>query len=205
MTMQSPLPEAPCRREMWHRRRIECVGFAREDGLWDIEAELVDTKGHDLSTGDRPLIQPGEPLHHFQLRITIGDDLVIRHAQARTLYGPANTCPEISDAYRQLEGLRIGGGFLAEARQRFKGVAGCTHLTELVGPLATTALQALAPLMAERELAQRATVPAGMPMPRPKLLESCHTYRLDGPAVRRKYPEWHEEHPPAPLRRFPPP
>jgi hypothetical protein len=188
--MMNPLlPETICHRKMWHHRRIECIGYTREDGLWDVEAELVDTKGHDMSTGDRPLIRPGEPLHHFQLRITIDQELVIRHAQARTLAAPAQTCPQISAAYRQLEGLRIGSGFLAEVRKRFQGVDGCTHLTELVGPLATTALQTLAPVLAERERVERATTPAGMPMPWPKMVDSCHTYRSDGPAVRRKYPE----------------
>lgn len=187
--MQAPLPEASSPREVWHQRRIACTGYARADGLWDIEAELVDTKGHVMVTGDRPHIAPGEPLHHFQLRLTIDSGLTIRHAQARTLAAPAWSCPEIAAAYGQLEGMRIGGGFLAEVRERFKGVAGCTHLSELIGPLATTAIQTLGPLMAEREQAARAAVPVGMPMPRPKMLNSCHTYRSDGPAVRRKFPE----------------
>jgi hypothetical protein len=29
-----------------HTRKVEYRGFEREDGLWDIEGELLDTKPH---------------------------------------------------------------------------------------------------------------------------------------------------------------
>lgn len=187
--MQAELPGPDVPREALHRRRIECTGYRRADGLWEVEAELIDTRTYRLATGDRPEIAPGEPLHHFQLRVTLGDDLVIRRAHARTIFGPAYTCPQISAAYERLAGLRIAGGFHSEARALFKGVGGCTHLTELLGPLATTVLQTLGPRVEARELARRAAVPPGEPMPRPVMLDSCHTYRSDGPAVKRKFPE----------------
>ena len=31
-------------RQLMHNRAIECRGYQREDGLWDIEGHLVDTK-----------------------------------------------------------------------------------------------------------------------------------------------------------------
>jgi len=38
-----------------HTRSIRVDAFARDDGLWDLEAELVDTKARDfpLATGLR--------------------------------------------------------------------------------------------------------------------------------------------------------
>jgi hypothetical protein len=187
--MHAPLPPPTVSREALHRRRIECTGYRRADNLWDIEAELVDTRTFVSATGDRPVIAPGEPLHHFQLRITLGDDLVIRDAQARTLFGPAYTCPEITAAYEQLVGLKLASGFQSKVRALFAGISGCTHLTELLGPLATTAIQTIAPHLEKLERARRESLPPGVPLPRPVLLDSCHTYRSDGPAVKRKYPE----------------
>lgn len=172
-----------------HRRTIICTGWRREDGLWDIEAELTDTKTYVISTGDRPTIIPGEPLHHFLLRVTIDADLVIQDAHAQTLAGPAHSCAEIGSAYTQLRGLCMTSGFMSSVRKLFNGVSGCTHLTELMGPLATTAHQTLSEQLGTREQRRREAIPAGMPKPRPILLDSCHTYRSDGPAVRRKFPD----------------
>ena len=38
-----PLPPAAPRKNM-HTRDIQCCGYERADGLWDIEGHLVDTK-----------------------------------------------------------------------------------------------------------------------------------------------------------------
>src|SRR3970282_2145791 len=38
-----PLPN-PAPRRLMHTRAIECTGYERDDGLWDIEAHLTDTK-----------------------------------------------------------------------------------------------------------------------------------------------------------------
>ncbi len=35
---------APAPRQLMHNRAIECRGYQREDGMWDIEGHLVDTK-----------------------------------------------------------------------------------------------------------------------------------------------------------------
>ncbi len=192
--MDTPLSPPTVPRGTLHRRRIECTGYRRADNLWEIEAELIDTRAYRSATGDRPTILPGEPLHHFQLRIAVGEDFAIREVQARTLFGPARTCPEISRAYEQLVGLKIASGFQSTVRAMFKGVAGCTHLTELLGPLATTTLQTMSPHLEQLEQNRRKSRPAGEPMPRPVMLNSCHTYRSDGPAVKRKYPEAYTGH-----------
>ena len=40
--------ENPVKRECLHSRNIVCNGFLRNDGLWDIEARLIDTKSYDF-------------------------------------------------------------------------------------------------------------------------------------------------------------
>ena len=44
----------PARREHIHTRDIRCRGFRREDGLWDIEVTLEDTKTYSFDNRDPP-------------------------------------------------------------------------------------------------------------------------------------------------------
>ncbi|HNO63814.1 MAG TPA: DUF2889 domain-containing protein, partial [Thauera aminoaromatica] len=41
-------------RERVHTRRIVCEAFRRRDGLWEIEATVVDEKGEDMPFRSRP-------------------------------------------------------------------------------------------------------------------------------------------------------
>ena len=68
-------------RQPLHRRSIEIDGYQREDGLYDIEGHLVDTKARDfkLAAGVRAA---GEPIHGMWLRITTDRTLTIVDAHA---------------------------------------------------------------------------------------------------------------------------
>ena len=68
----SGLPEPAARRHS-HDRQIHCQGFAREDGLLDIEGELIDTKSYDFPSSTHGTIRQGTPVHHMQVRITINE------------------------------------------------------------------------------------------------------------------------------------
>ena len=46
-----PLPPSVPRDEL-HLRSIQLRGFRRSDGLYDIEARMVDTKVHEITLGD---------------------------------------------------------------------------------------------------------------------------------------------------------
>ena len=72
-------------RTLMHNRAIECRGYQREDGLWDIEGHLVDTKTYPTSARDTGRArQPGEPVHNMWLRLTIDLDMKIHSAEAAT-------------------------------------------------------------------------------------------------------------------------
>ena len=75
-----PLP-TPSPRELLHLRDIALRGWQREDGLFDIEAHLSDSKNHDyhLKTGVR---RAGQPIHDMWLRITIDRSFTILDAVA---------------------------------------------------------------------------------------------------------------------------
>jgi hypothetical protein len=179
----------PAERTLFHERQVRCRGYRRQDGLWDIEGRIVDAKSYELTFYDGRQLPPGEPLHEMHLRLTLDEDLVIQAAEACTEHAPFPPCPEINPAYRQLEGLRIGPGFSGQIRELFKGRAGCTHLTELLGPMATTALQTISSgrrylatqLGAREQLAELSAKGA-------KLIDSCHGWRGDGEPVGVKFP-----------------
>ena len=56
--------EKPQPRKHIHTRDIQCRGYHRDDGLWDIEGTIMDTKTYSFDNIDRDGIPAGEPLHH---------------------------------------------------------------------------------------------------------------------------------------------
>jgi hypothetical protein len=179
-----PLSE-PAAREPIHHRDVACRGFRRADGLWDIEGHLRDTKHYRFNTTYRGDLEPGTPIHDMWLRLTIDDSYTVRAVEAVTEQGPFPVCGDIAPAFQALVGLRIGQGWRKEIAERLGGVKGCTHLVELLGPLATTAFQTIAPIkMRERS---SGTGPA-TPGDDNGLIDSCHAFRRDGPVVKRIWP-----------------
>jgi hypothetical protein len=169
-----------------HHRRIDCTGYRRDDGLWDIEARLVDTKTYDFANHDRGgSIRAGEPLHEMALRVTIDTDFLIHRVEAVTDHGPFRVCGAIAPSFSELAGLRIGKGFLGEVRRRLGGVKGCTHLVELFGPLATTAYQTLYP-------AREAKAQAEPQRDRPRIIDTCHALSASGEVVARLWPDFYD-------------
>jgi hypothetical protein len=175
---------SPTAREPIHHRQIDCQGYRRADGLWDIEGHLTDVKSYAFANHHRGEIAPGEPIHDMWLRLTLDDELTVRRAEAATLAGPYAICPAITPAFAKLEGLKIGPGWRRSVQARLGGVQGCTHLVELLGPLATTAYQTISTWRAKREPNPEADRP-------PRHLDSCHALARDGEVVRRHYPRWY--------------
>ena len=130
-------------REAVHKRQINCNGFVRADGLYDIEAELTDHKTYDFPSDFRGTVTPDLAVHHMVLRITIDRDRVIQHAAAITITGPYAICPTANAVFDNLVGLQIGPGWRRKVQAAIGGRHGCTHITELLGPVATIAYQTL--------------------------------------------------------------
>ena len=64
---------APVPRKASHIRRVTYQGYEREDGLWDMEAELHDSKAHDMPSFRHQGVRlAGDPIHHMWLRVTMG-------------------------------------------------------------------------------------------------------------------------------------
>lgn len=178
-----PLSKSAPRKQI-HARDVQCRGYQRDDGLWDIEGCLIDTKSYTFHNFERGHVPSGEPVHHMWIRLTIDDDFVVRDAEAVTEAGPFSICGDVTPKFRALKGLKIAAGWRKAVLERMGGVHGCTHLTDLLtGPLAVTAYQTLFPV---RERRQREN-----PEQKPANLDSCHALASTSPVVKRRWPQFH--------------
>ena len=162
-----------------HRRTVEINGYKREDGLYDVEGHLVDTKPYDfkLAAGIRPA---GEPVHDMWLRITVDRTLTIVDAAAAMDAMPyVGHCNKIVPAYRKLVGLAIRPGYHRQIAELLGGIRGCTHITEMAGMLATAAFQTMA--------GQRVQDAEKKPFQ----LDRCHALETTSETVKKWYPKWY--------------
>ena len=179
-----PLSEPTVARELHHRREVICQGFRRADGLYDIEGALDDTKPFPVPNHHQQEIPASTPIHGMRLRLTVDLDLLIHAIEVASDAVPNPICREVTPNFQRLVGLRIAPGFTRAVRERLGGRAGCTHLVELVGSLATAAFQTID---LEREQRDR-----GQPQrARPHLIDTCYTLRSDGPVVLRRWPQFY--------------
>lgn len=182
--MPLPTPKSP--RVPRHNRSIEAQAYEREDGLWDIDAHITDTKTRAtaLASGIR---EAGDPIHDLWLRITIDTQLNIVDADAASDAVPyPGYCNTIGPAYKQFIGLNLMKGFRQAVKDRLAGIAGCTHLTELAAVLPTAAIQAFAGDVLPTRDGSNEDTEAHAPFQ----LDRCHALRKDGPAVAKYYPRW---------------
>lgn len=184
-----PLSKAAPRRHL-HTREVVCRGYERDDGLWDIEATLTDSKSYSMPNQDRGGIAAGEALHGMAIRLTVDDDLVVRAVEAVTDHSPFTQCPAATPAYERLVGSSVGAGWRKAVTAAVGGVQGCTHLTDvLLGPLAVATLHTV---HGGKALRRREAGEEEAPVTRrPGIIDTCHALASDGPVVKREWPAFH--------------
>jgi len=192
----------PVGRQHLHTRRVTCQGFFREDGLWDIEGRITDTKSYEHANEWRGPLKPGDLVHDMSIRLTLDHKFTIVDVEAVTDSSPYRICGEVAPDFRKLIGLRVGGGFHRAVRERLGGVHGCTHIVELLGPVATTAFQTVSSRKArdlnhEHRL-KTGTLPepgpataSGKPPRKPPVIDTCHAWAADGEVVKRWTPQFY--------------
>ena len=176
--MSLPVPQP---RKRLHQRQVRYEGFARDDGLFDIEGHLVDTKDQDttLLTGVR---HAGDPIHDMWVRLTIDRQFVIHAIEVKASAIPyPGGCERIEPAYQKLVGENLMKNFRLALHSALGSVKGCTHITELLGNAPTAAVQTFAGLRKrEDEGADK-----------PFQLDRCHALDTTGEVVKRYYPKWY--------------
>jgi len=189
----------PVGRQHLHTRRVTCQGFFREDGLWDIEGRITDEKSYEHANEWRGPLKPGDFVHDMSIRLTLNDRFTIVDVDAVTDKSPYRICGDVTPDFKKLIWLRVGGGFHREVRARLGGVHGCTHIVELLGPVATTAFQTISSGKArELERAHRAKSDPSpqedapsKPRCKPYVIDTCHAWAADGPVVKRWAPDFY--------------
>ncbi len=180
---------APAPRRHIHTRTISLQGFERDDGLFDIEAHMTDTKTYAFLNDWRGEITPGQALHEMWVRVTVDAQFTVQQIEAVTDNSPFAICPDITPNYQALVGLKMGRGWREGIKERVGGVAGCTHITELLYPMATVAFQTITPLQKHRRnLPDSDMSHMGK---KPVVLNTCHTWAEDSPVVKEKLPQFY--------------
>jgi len=178
----------PVARKKIHRRNIDSQGFLREDGLWDIETRLIDTKAEMTHALERGEIEAGVPLHDISLRLTIDSTLTIKDIEASTDLAPMNACSDPNPWYKKLVGEKIEAGWRNKVKTMFAGVTGCTHLNDMLTIAAATAFQTVYPWHLQQSINRGGKEKAfryvaGM------MLNSCHGFSEKGEMISSHWPD----------------
>jgi hypothetical protein len=104
---------------------------------------------------------------------------------------PFGVCRGAQNTLTPIIGLTIGAGWNKRVRDRLAGSASCTHLMELLGPMATTAFQGLAPdRIAEVEKPENEAM-------RKAKVNSCYAYSDEREVVAQLWPHLAKPNPKA--------
>jgi hypothetical protein len=178
------LPTAQARTR-YHTRKFIYQCYRRDDGLWDIDAELSDVKDYAYRLHSH-LAPALEPIHNMLLRLTVDDGLTIRAIAAETVHAPFPQCVNACDPMQAMVGVRIGPGWRAEVERRLGGIKGCTHQRDLLLNAATAAIQTVTAHAAHLQRLDPDPARTGADVPH--FLGKCMTWTRDGAAVEQYEP-----------------
>jgi hypothetical protein len=174
-------------RQLRHTRQTTVDVYARDDGLWEVEARLVDTKkrNYALESGTRAA---GDPVHDMTLFLVVDTQFNIIESRAKTDWMPyPGYCDNYGAAYTQLAGLNLLRGFRQGVKALVGDVRGCTHLSEMTQVIPTAVVQAFAGDVLDTQ-GENSDGTRGQ---KPFQLDRCHALASTAPAVLKYYPRWH--------------
>jgi hypothetical protein len=179
-----PLPEST-ERTLLHVRQIEFRGYRRGDGLYEIDGRVTDTKTRAVRHYGREDDTPaGSPIHDMWLRLVVDEDLVVRDLVAVTDASPYAVCREAVAPMAKIIGERIKAGWTNRVKELLGGAQGCTHLMELLIPLATAAYQTLSGV--------RTSWPDVLDRHgKPVKIDSCYAYGSGRDVVQKRWPDFY--------------
>ncbi|MGB3428767.1 MAG: DUF2889 domain-containing protein [Burkholderiaceae bacterium] len=153
-------------------------GYRRDDGLFDIECTLLDTKGMDVPLlGVSRVVKAGEPMHDMSIRMRVNDDLEVIDIEASSDATPYAVCPDAVASLQTVKGMKIGAGWTYAIKRQLVGAASCTHLAEMLIAMGTAAYQTVVPY---NRLNGKET--PGFTLD--KKVDSCYAYAAERPLIR---------------------
>ena len=172
-------------REELHSRCIDMRGFRRSDGLFEVQGRVVDRKTYDFTIRNWDRIIPAhQPIHDMGISLVFDDKMIVQEIQTFTDAAPYAICPDGGKPLQTIKGLRIGNGWIREVRSRLGGAKSCTHLMELLFPMATTAMQTMSVL---RENQPDELDESGHPLK----IDTCYAYAAEGNLVKQRWPNFY--------------
>jgi hypothetical protein len=185
------MAQEPVARRQVHHRSIDMRGYERSDGLFEVEGRVVDRKSDPFVgwLGGRD-VAAGEPIHDMGVRIVFDRQMTVIDIETFTDAAPYAICPGGGLALQALKGLKMSSGWSRRVRERLATAQTCTHLMQILMPMATVAFQTLSPVRRAGELPRDATG-------RPLKVDSCHAYGAHNTLVRDHWPEYYRPAPPS--------
>ena len=185
--LSPPVPRRPM-----HRRSVQCDGYLRDDGQWEVEARLLDTKGYALIHHARGPLEAGAAAHDMTLRLTIDDELRLTAIEAEMAITPMLTCQDVRRHLPLLIGVRFVSGWRKAVRERIQERDGCTHLSTLIDAAVTTLYQTsgMGKEPEGRNALEHVRNSKFAPGRLPFFVDRCHGWRADGPAVQEHLPQF---------------
>jgi hypothetical protein len=176
----------PVTREPLHQRHIDMQAYRRSDGLFEVSAHLTDRKSRDFKPqAGKRTFPAGAPIHDLGVTLIFDIDMIVRQVDTFMASHPYDSCPGGGDSLQALVGLRIGAGWNSKVRERLPNCDTCTHLKELLTPLATAAIQAtvgLRPSSLENRNSDGT----------PSKIDTCHAYAATRGIVKEVWPEYYQ-------------
>ncbi len=182
---------APVPRRLIHERRVVTRGYLRDDGLWDIEGELIDEKTYTYADRDRGPLPAGSPMHHMRARLTVDHDLVVRAAEGAMPAHPFATCTGAIGPTQALVGVSLAKGFRRAVEEAMGRTSGCTHLRDLILAIATTAYQAVSSY--REQFLPGLGAPKAADGERPFFLNQCRSWAETSQVVATHFPQFHRK------------
>ena len=183
----TPAPgSAQVTREELHTRHIEMRGYQRSDGLFEVEGRVTDRKPADYVPAGFGNVVPAEtPLHDMGVRLVFDEHMMVHSVTSFMDSTPFPVCLGGGTALQAMVGARMGSGWSREVRARLAGARSCTHLMELLIPMATAAVQSMA-VIRNAEL-ERSNAEG-----RPLQIDSCYAFGAGREIVQRRWPDFYQ-------------
>lgn len=194
MTQATPSAQAlpaPAPRRHLHTRTIACEGYLRDDGLWDIEARIVDTKTYHYTEVERGQRRAGTHVHDMVVRLTLDKEMVVRDIETSMLSNPYQVCQTALPAYKKLIGAKVGSGWRKAVNEAVGAERGCTHVRELLFPMATVAFQTISGWREDGsdDPKMSAKSPPLNAQGLPYFINGCKAWAADSPVTAREFPQ----------------
>ena len=171
-----------------HKRSIECNGYLRVDGLWEVEVRLIDLKPlaqRDHFCGE---LKAGDPVHDIGVRLAVDDFLTVREAETTMRATPFPICADVEPILQRLVGERIGSGWRELIKRKIGRLETCTHLSELLSPAVTTLYQTIS--YGKSPEGRNSLDNQHSVSERPFFIGGCYSWRTDGPVVAEIFPQF---------------